>query len=247
MLKTTHVARIGAMLTTVLAASFANAEEKQDRILPPPYVAIGLETVTAGVTWDEAAIKAALPKGVNPTKELTGGINIYRTTGGFGLGAYSAAYLWVDLEGVDTPDGAKGRWILASVYGPQKVVTSFKQFYGGGHRLGSSRQEASDGGGVRAVGTLDGGKDVVAVEVKINNEQCAPAAGGGNYFSTMPETGQLVHLPLAFAGDVCPAEVVSAKVVAPEGDVFAKFQPKTVTWAVAIKGGSVALSPAERP
>ena len=241
MSKMNHVVRVGAILTAVIATSYANAE---DKVLPPPYVLTGLETVTTGVTWDEAVIKAALPKGVTPAKEMTGGINIYKTTGGFGLGAYTAAYLWVDLEGVDTPDGAKGRWILASVYGPQKVVTSFKEFYGGGHRLGSSRQEVSEGGGVRAVGTLDGGKDVVAVEVKIDNSKCAPAAGGGNYISAMPQTGNLVQLPLAFAGDLCPAEVISAKVVAPDGDPFAKFQPKKVNWAVAIKGGSVALSPA---
>jgi hypothetical protein len=241
MSKMNHIARVGAVLTTMVAASYAIAEE--DKILPPPYVVTGLQTVTLGVTWDEAVIKAALPKGVTPTKEMTGGINIYKTTGGFGLGPYTAGYVWVDLEGVDAPDGAKGRWILASVYGPQKVVTSFKQYYGGGHRLGSSRQEAGEGGVVHAIATLDGGKDVLDVTVKVDNSKCAAGAGGGNYFSAMPN-GNLMQLPLAFSGDVCPAEVVSAKVVAPEGDTFAKFQPKKVNWAVAIKGGSVALSPA---
>jgi len=47
----------------------------------------------------------------------------------------------------------------------------------------------------------------------------------------------------AFLGEVCPAEVVSARVIAPKGDPFAQFQPKQVNWSIQFKG-SVAVAPA---
>lgn len=232
--------RVGIVLATAIGASIASAQEK---LTPPPYVLTGFETIVTGVTWDEAAVRAALPPGVLPAKDMTGGINIYKTAGGYGLGgAYTAAYMWVDLEGVDASDGTKGRWMLAGVYGPsQRVTTTFQEFYGLPIRNGSSRHEQT-AGGVRAIGSY-GGRDLVAVDVKIDSTKCGPGGGGVNFLSDMPRTNHLVMLSAAFWGEVCPAEVVSARVVAPEGDPFAQFQPKKVNWSILFRG-SVAVTPA---
>lgn len=240
MLKMNNVACVGAVLATVVGASLANAQEK---LTPPPYVLTGFESITTGVTWDEAAVRSVLPKGVVPAKEMTGGINIYKAAGGYGPGgAYTAAYLWVDLEGLDASDGTKGRWMLAGVYGPsQKATTTFQEFYGLPIRNGSARHEAT-AGGVRAVGSY-GGRDLVAVDVKVDSGKCGPGGGGVNFLSDMPRTNHLVMLSAAFWGEVCSAEVVSARIIAPEGDPFAQFQPKQVNWSIQFKG-SVAVTPA---
>ena len=39
---------------------------------------------------------------------MTGGINIYSVERGYVIGPYSAAYLWVDIEGFDLSEGIKG-------------------------------------------------------------------------------------------------------------------------------------------
>jgi hypothetical protein len=99
-----------------VAAVTSKAEEK---IQPPPYEIAGGNFVILGVVWDEAAIRKALAPGIQPVSGMTGGINIYSVERGYVIGPYSAAYLWVDIEGFDSPEGIKGRWMLAGAYGPQ--------------------------------------------------------------------------------------------------------------------------------
>jgi hypothetical protein len=136
--------------------AFAFSASGEDRLTPPPYVLIGFDTIVTGVTCDEAVIRKALPAGVVPAKEMTGGINIYTASGGFGPGAFSAAYFWVDLEGMDSSDGTKGRWMLAGVYGPsQKATTMYQEYFGFPIHNGSARHEPIVGG-IRAVGTFAG-------------------------------------------------------------------------------------------
>ena len=240
--KLSTFSRIGLVLTSAISAVSTSAD---DKLTPPPYVITGLETITTGVTWDEAAIRSALPPGVVPTREMTGGINIYKAAGGNGFGAYTAAYLWVDLEGLDSSDGTKGRWMLAGVYGSQKVLAVVQEFYGLPVRNGSARQEAT-AGGVRAVGA-SGGRDLVAVEVKIDTTKCEPGGGGVNYLSRMPRTKHIIVTSDAFWGEVCPAQVSSVQIIAPEGDPFANFQPKQVNWSIQFKGSVAVTPPTIRP
>src|SRR5690242_18174068 len=84
-----------------------------DQIQPPPYQIAGVNGVSIGVVWDEGAIRKALPPGVEPVKGMTGGINIYSAERGYVIGPYSAAYFYVDVEGFDSPEGIRGRWMLA--------------------------------------------------------------------------------------------------------------------------------------
>jgi hypothetical protein len=231
-----------ALAATVLSLSVA----AQEKLTPPPYLLTGFDTIVTGVTWDEATIRSVLPKGVVPAKEMTGGINIYKTAGGYGLDAYSAAYLWVDLEGMDAADGTKGRWMLAGVYGPsQRATRSFEEFYGLPIRNGSARHE-SRSSGLRAVGST-GGRDLVAVDVAVDSTKCAPGGGAVNFLSDMPRTNHLIVLSAAFWGEVCPAEVRSARITAPAGDPFAQFQPKQVNWSIQFKGSVAVGPPVSRP
>ncbi len=126
-------ARFGTQVFETLAACLAAGfvvvsasvpSKAEERVQPPPYEITGLNAVTVNVIWDDAAIRKALPRGIEPVKGMTGGINIYNTERGYVVGPYSAAYFWVDIEGFNSPDGVKGRWMLAGVYGPQPKTTA---------------------------------------------------------------------------------------------------------------------------
>lgn len=232
---------------TVIAAccvllALCSTAQAQEKLIPPPYALIGFDTIVTGVTWDEAAIRKALPPGVTPAAEMTGGINIYKVADAFGPGPYTAAYFWVDLEGMNASDGTKGRWMLTGVYGPSdKAKGVFEQFLGLPIRNGTARHEAASGGAVRAIGSI-GSQDLVVVEAKVDTTKCGPGGGAVNFLSDMQGTNHFITFPAAFWGEVCPAEVSSAKVVAPAGDPFAQFQPKKVNWAIRFRG-SVAVAP----
>ena len=87
----------------------------------------------------------------------------------------------------------------------------------------------------------------MAVDVKIDADKCAPGGGGVSYLSRIPRTGHFIVLSDAFWGEVCPVEVDSARVIAPEGDPFAPFQPKRINWSVQFKGSVAVTPPIIRP
>jgi hypothetical protein len=227
----------------VLSLSFSAHGE--DKLMPPPYLLTGFDAITTGVTWDEAAVKRVLPPGVTPVKEMTGGINIYTAADGYNVGPYSASYLWVDIEGFDAPDGTKGRWMLAGVYGPsERAKGQFERFMGLPIRTGSARHQAV-AGGVRASAS-QGGQDLVQVEVKTDASKCAPGGGTVTFLTDMPD-GKMMLIKPVFWGEVCPAEVVSAKFTAPDGDPFAQFPIKKVNWTVQFRGSVAAPTLVAKP
>jgi hypothetical protein len=172
---------------------------------------------------------------------MTGGINIYSAERGYVIGPYSAAYLWVDIEGFDSPEGVKGRWMLAGAYGPQpKTSAALTAYYGLPVRPGSARFEPT-ADGKRAVATVDG-HDVITAEIKAVPGSCEAAAISVNYESVSPETKQVSVLRIPFVGDACKAEPVSVKITAPPGDPFSAYPISKVVGASDIKNGSFAFT-----
>jgi hypothetical protein len=224
-----------------IALVFASVPSKaEERVQPPPYEIAGLNGVTVNVVWDDAAVKKALPPGIEPAKGMTGGINIYNTERGYVVGPYSAAYFWVDIEGFDSPEGIKGRWMLAGVYGPQPKTTAAFQASGFPVRSGTSRFEPI-ADGKRAVATVNG-QDFVTAEVKSLPGSCEAGSVLLNYVSMSPQAKQLVVTHIPVVGDFCKADPVSAKVTAASGDPFAAF---TVAKVVGVSEGrnlSVAIT-----
>jgi hypothetical protein len=231
---------IGSMagMAVILASVQAKAA---DPIQPPPYQVAGGNGVGVAVVWDEAAIRKALPPGIEPAKGMTGGINIYSVEHGYVIGPYSAAYFYVDIEGFDSPEGIKGRWMLAGVYGPQpKTSAALKTYNGLPVRPGTSRIEtAADG--KRAIGTVNG-QDFVTAEFKPVPGSCQAAAILLNYVSLSPETERVAVTKIPFVGDSCKAELVSAKVTAASGDAFAAYPISKAVGAAEFRNGSFTFS-----
>lgn len=246
MLKIRVAARLAQSLGIGTIASMALAfaavpARAADQVPPPPYEVTGMTGVGVSVVWDEAAIRKALPSGIEPAKGMTGGINIYSVQRGNGIAPYSAAYLYVDVEGFDSPEGIKGRWMLAGVYGPQpKTSTALKGYNGFPVRPGESRLEPT-ADGKRATGTFNG-QDVVTAEIKPVSNGCAPAAAELNYLAQSRETEQVVVTRIPFVGDICKADLVSAKVTAPSGDAFSAYPIAKLVGASEFRNGAFAFS-----
>nr|WP_294546471.1 hypothetical protein [uncultured Rhodopila sp.] len=222
-------------------AATAVTSKAEEKIQPPPYEVAGGNFEILGVVWDEAAIRKALPPGIKPVNGMTGGINIYSVERGYGIGPYSAAYFWVDIEGFDSPEGIKGRWMLAGVYGPQpNTSAALKAYYGLPVRPGSTRVEPT-ADGKRAVATVDG-HDAITAEIKSVPGSCEAAAISLNYESLSPETKQVSVLKIPFVGDSCKAEPVSVKITAPPGDPFSAYPILKVVGVSDVKNGSFAFT-----
>lgn len=231
---------IGLMAGILSVFAFVTSRA-EDKIQPPPYQIAGANGVGVAVVWDEAAIRKALPHGIEPVKAMTGGINIYSAERGYVIAPYSAAYFYVDIEGFDSPEGIKGRWMLAGVYGPEaKTSAALKAYYGYPVRPGTSRIE-STADGKRAIGTLNG-QDFVTAEFKSVPGSCQAAAVILDYVSLAPETEQfgLNKIPVVF--DVCKAELVSAKVTAPSGDPFGAYPISKFVGITEFKNGSFSIN-----
>ncbi len=241
--RTRRPGRTMLQLATSLAglAALVSAGWAQEKLLPPPYQIAGTNHVIVGVVWDETGIRKALPPEITPVKEMTGAINIYQAEKGYAIAPYKAAYFWVDLEGFDSPDGTKGRWMLQGVYGPQnKTSAALKEFSGFPVRNGTSRFEPT-ADGKRAIGTVDG-RDFVIAEIKSAPDPCQAVAGLLNYPVVSPTTKQIAVNEIPYVGDVCKAEPISATVTAPPGDPFAAFKVTKVLWAIEFKNGAFSLN-----
>jgi len=233
-----NVLRLGLVAGIVLASG-TSGSRAEDPIQPPPYEVAGANGIGVTVVWDAAAIRKALPPGIKPVEGMTGGINIYSTERGYVIGPYSAAYFYVDIEGFDSPEGLKGRWMLAGVYGPQaKTSAALKTYFP--IRPGTSRIESTSDS-KRAVGTVNG-QDFVTAEFKPVPRSCQSGAVLLNYVSQSAETKQFRVVKIPFVGDFCKAELVSAKVTAPSNDPFSEFPIAKVTGVSELRNGSFVFS-----
>lgn len=231
--------RLGAPVATLLLLAAATVAHAQMSRPAPPYLQTGGQFISVGVTFDEAALRKTLPPNVRPTPGFTGGINIYQVPAGYPLAPYSAAYLWADVEGYDAPGGAKGRWMLHGVYGPEPVPTAIREHLGWPVRAGGSRSEATDRG-TRRVALL-GDREVLWVEIKTSSGPCQPIKGSVNYLSQAGPSRTLMINEIPYVGEACGAEAIAVKVQAPEGDTMNVFAPTAVLWVRELKGFTFSL------
>lgn len=157
-----------ALLATLVSVSNIAAQEAPP---PPPWLMTGTHGIEVGYTLDEAVVRRLLPKGIEPAKEMTGGFELYVSPGGYGISPYSAFIVFVDVEGMDMPDGRKGRWMLMGRYGPSELVAAaLKEHYGYPVRAGSVRIEQNGKKG-KWIGSANG-KDFIEVRIERESDDC---------------------------------------------------------------------------
>lgn len=192
-----------------------------------PYVVSGNQHIMVGITLDEAAVRAALPKGLEPAEGISGGLNVYNSNGGEGVPAYGRSYVWVDLKGHDSVNGAKARYILwaATSTGPGKLKAA------GNIEVKGDTAISKDGGNLTGITTVDG-KQIMKTAIKLGDgAKCDPAAGSINYPSLSKTKGSMVMTQYTFSASICGAAPISTEIMVDADHPLAKFKPQKVTWA----------------
>jgi hypothetical protein len=203
-----------------------------------PYVVGGNQHIIIGIALDEAAVRAALPEGLEPAANVTGGLNVYTSQGGDGVAPYTRSYVWADVEGYDSISGSKGRWMLWATAdsGVEKMRHVGYDTVSGDTKL--RRQ----GNKVTGSTTVDG-KEIMKVEIELTGEACQPAVGTLNYPSKQDLTGPLVVTQYAWSGSICGASPVSVDISVGADHPLAKYKPTALAWAAMADGLSFSVSP----
>ncbi len=204
-----------------------------------PYVVKDNEHMIVGITLDEAAVRAALPKGLEPADGITGGINVYRSGGGDGVAAYSRSYVWADVKGFDSVNGGLARYILwaATSTGPDKLKKA------GNLEVQGDTVLSRTGDDVTGTTTI-GGKRIMKTVIKMNADgKCGPATGSLNYPSLPDPAGKMMVTQYTFTAQICGASPVQADITVDGNHPLAKFKPTKLVWAVLAKDLSFSGSP----
>ncbi len=220
---------IGAAALTSLAAQAGDG----------PYVVRGNQHMIIGITLDEASVRAALPKGLEPTDGITGGINVYQSKGGEGIAAYGRTYVWADIKGHDSINGGQARYILwaATSTGADKLKKA------GNLEVKGDTALNKDGVDVTGMTTVDG-KEIMKASIKLaDGPKCGPATGSVNYPSMPSPSAKMVMTQYTFSATLCGAAPVSADVMVDASHPLAKFKPTKLTWAAFAPELSFSASP----
>jgi hypothetical protein len=191
--------------------AFSHARAEPDETALPPYQIAGSHHITVDVIWDARQVRRLLPPGIEPTPEMTGGIDIYQTERGYGLGAYHSAYFYVDVLGFDSPDGTRGRWKLEGVYGPNpKVTDALQTHFGWAISNGSATLQRQ--GDTRIASGTRNGKIFVTVKIERLAGGCQTVSGIANYPGMPRNPNRIAVITVPFTGQYCPAKPVSVDI-----------------------------------
>ena len=181
--------RIGfAFLTTAAIALTASAQE----VPSPPWLMTDTHGIEVGYIMNEAEVRRLLPGGIEPAKELTGGFELYVSPGGYGLAPYSAFNVFVDIEGMDMPDGRKARWMLLGYYGPsEQVAAALRTHYGYPVQAGSVKVETLGNEWVWTAST--NGIDLIEVRIRRNSRTCEQHSALDHWPGKSPSGSTLIH------------------------------------------------------
>ena len=204
-----------------------------------PSIVRGNQHIIIGITLDEAAVRAALPAGLEPAEGMTGGLNVYTSQGSDTVAPYTRSYVWVDLAGHDSVTGSKGRFVLWVADSGDTAAMAHLGYQGVHGTTALSR----DGKSMTGTATVDG-KDILKVQIAIGDDPCGEAAGSLNYPSRMDGAGPMVLTQYVWSAEaVCGATPVSADIMVDGGHPLAKFTPTSLNWAVFGDQLSVGRSP----
>lgn len=202
-----------------------------------PYVVRGNTHMLIGVTLNEAAVREALPEGLEPAEGMSGGFQVYNSGGGGDVAAYSRSYVWVNLAGYDSITGNPGRFILwlSDTEHAAKMA-----------KIGYATVEGAVALS-EADGTLDGTVAVNGAKLatgSVKAGECGAGTGVINYPSMPAWSDKMAVTQYAFAGKFCGAELTSLEISAPTDHMLSKLDPQPAGWAAVARELSFSATPA---
>ena len=221
--------------TVVVGASNVLRAEDAKSAVQFPFIGAGGHVIEIGIAFDEAAVRAALPKGLEPAEGFTGGVDIYNVGYGWGVGAYSAGYVWLDLAGPPGPGGAPVRYIVRGYF--SHLFYPFDVLVQGGSTL-----EESNGVFTGTAGPE--GSVALRAVIKGDSSKCNLGASGMDDYVWGHESGSFMVTHIPAVGDVCEAAPIKVEIATDKDPALAGLTPKELLWAVSIMSGGAAAFPA---
>jgi acetoacetate decarboxylase len=219
------------------------AEQRDTTVPRPPYLILNHEHLVILFEAEESTLKASLPIGVKAAPGNVVGLNMYRTQEAVGLVPYTASYLWIDVDGFDSPDGTKGRWMVQGWYGPEPVPSAIRNYMGVPVQLGVTNYQR-DGNLVHA-SLISDGVNLIDATITLTD---GPIHKSG--FLNYPALGRNLAQPAPSAfvvnripgvSEITPAAPVSMEFHFRETDAAKALQPKRLLNAFYIKGAASAF------
>lgn len=180
---------------------------------------LGAYLVEVGVVFPEAAIRAALPEGVEPTPGFTGGIAVH---GDKAPWAASSGHVWLDVQ---TEDGPARYLLVASASQDNKDGSKLTQGALGFH--GTSE------GDILHVMTWPDAVSSLELFVRAEPVACSHGREADTDVRTVSFTGAPAAREAPSITGWCrmEAEAAVARVTAPPGHPLRPFIPSQVLWA----------------
>jgi hypothetical protein len=238
-----HPSRLASRILTAAALAFTPVAASAGEVVDQPWVMRGNQHILVGVMLDEAAVRAALPAGLDPAIAegggVTGGLNVYTSQGSDTVAPYTRSYVWADLEGYDSLTESKGRFVL---WAATSGSTAKLDHLGYEAEVGDTALSRKD---KWLTGTTTaGGEEIMVVVTELSDDPCGPAAGALVYPSMLDGTGPMVAVQYSWSSStVCGAAPIAVQIMAGSDHPLGKFQPTALTWAAFGDGLSIGASP----
>jgi hypothetical protein len=230
--------KLASKLLVAAALALAPVVALAGGAVDQPWVMRGNQNILIGITLDEAAVRAALPAGLEPAEGITGGLNVYTSQGSDTVAPYTRSYVWADLKGYDSLTGTPGRYVLWVANSGSTAKTDHMGYQGALGTTALSRDAKT----MTGTTTVDGA-EIMRVSITLSDDPCGAAAGALVYPSVLDGTGPMVVTQYTWSGAICGAAPVSAEISVGDGHPLAKFAPTALTWAAFGDGLSVGASP----
>lgn len=190
---------------------------------PEPLLAPYL--VEVGVVFPEAAVRAALPQGIEPAPGFTGGIAVYGGQEGHAGLPHAAGYVWLDVEAGEGLTRYRLKGFTSEAYEDTSTAALDA----------SSTRLLSELGRRDILHVVTWPDQVSGLELVVSpsSEPCSPVSRAQNLIAEDPATeGQgMIVMPVLAGWCVTEAEVAVARITAPPGHPLRPFVPQQVLWA----------------
>ena len=204
----------------------------------PPYQVAVDELLLAEVAFDPAAVRAALPPGLEPLDDCTGAIAFFSAPHGWGLAPFTCFYIGLFIKGYDSLGGDPAIYLPVACYSGKAGVT-FPRDYNTQAVPGFSRQWQEGSDYFAEGGAAERPMVRIAFQSPTLQDQSVIRSGVHHYVGQDGTEGQTIH-SIAFTGRDYPASMIFYDVLPAATDLIRSLTP--VRWIFATRTPHMAVT-----
>ncbi len=123
-----------SLILAIISSCFLNAQKLDQKILEPPFMAKSENFSIVLFNLDAHGVQEILPEGVQPKikedGQVTAGLELYTTSRVQGMPIFSIAFIYVEVEFMESKNGTPGHWAIWGETNNKEVLASMKSNYG---------------------------------------------------------------------------------------------------------------------